>query len=87
MQRMKVFQSFNRRRVARIGSVILTGLVAGSLLWGVAGTSARTEVSLQVNPTSYDFSRVKRLGGVVQTTFTLHYQGEIPLTLRRIWTS
>jgi hypothetical protein len=87
MQRTKILQSFNRRGLAGMGSVILIGLVAWPLLWGRAGARAGTEAGLQVNPASYDFGRVKRLGGVVQTTFTLLYQGETPLTLRRIWTS
>jgi hypothetical protein len=87
MQRMKIFQSFNRRGVAGLRAVLLLGLVAGPLLWGGAGARAGTEAGLTWSPASYDFGRVKRLGGVVQTTFTLHYQGEMPLTLRRIWTS
>jgi hypothetical protein len=87
MQRTKIFQSFNRRGVVGMGYVILIGLVAWPLLWGRAGARAGTEAGLQVSPASYDFGRVKRLGGVVQTTFTLHYQGATSLTLRRIWTS
>jgi hypothetical protein len=87
MQRMKIFQSFNRRGVAGLRAVLLLGLVAGPLLWGGAGARAGTEAGLTWSPASYDFGRVKRLGGVVQTTFTLRYQGEMPLTLRRIWTS
>ena len=87
MQRTKIFQLFNRRGLTGMGSVILIGFVAWLLLWGGAGASAGTEAGLQVNPASYDFGRVKRLGGVVQTTFTLHAQGETPLVLRRIWTS
>jgi hypothetical protein len=87
MQRTKIFQLFKKRWLAGMGSVILIGLVAWLLLWGGAGASVGTEAGLRVSPASYDFGRVKRLGGVVQTTFTLHYQGETPLTLRRIWTS
>ena len=87
MQRTKIFQLFNRRGLTGMGSVILIGLVAWPLLWGGAGARAGTEAGLRVSPASYDFGRVKRLGGGVQTTFTLHYQGETPLTLRRIWTS
>lgn len=87
MLRTNIFRSFNRRGWAGIGSVILISLVAWPLLWGRAGARAGTEASFQVSPASYDFGRVKRLGGVVQTTFALHYQGETPLTLRRIWTS
>jgi hypothetical protein len=87
MQSTNIFWSFNRRWWAGLGSVILIGLVAWLLLWGRAGARAGTEAGLQVSPASYDFGRVKRLGGVVQTTFALHYQGETPLTVRRIWTS
>jgi hypothetical protein len=79
--------SFNRRKWAGIGSVLLLGLVAWPLLWARAPACAGTEAGLQVSPASYDFGRVKRLGGLVQTTFTLHARGEIPLVLRRIWTS
>jgi hypothetical protein len=70
-----------------LGLVLLIGLAAWPLLWREDQARAGTEVGLQVSPASYDFGRVKRLGGVVQTTFTLHYQGETPLTIRRIWTS
>jgi hypothetical protein len=87
MQRTKLFRSFNRRRWAGLGSVILIGLVMWPLLWRGAWARAGTETDLTWSPTSHDFGRVKRLGGAVQTTFTLHYQGETPLTLRRIWTS
>jgi hypothetical protein len=72
MQRTKIFQSFNRRGLTGMGAVILIGLVAWPLLWGGAGARAGTEPGLRVSPASYDFGRVKRLGGVVQTTFTLH---------------
>jgi hypothetical protein len=87
MQRTKIFQLLKKRGLAGMGYVILIGLVAWPLLWGRAGASVGTEEGLRVSPASYDFGRVKRLGGVVQTTFTLHYQGATPLMLRRIWTS
>jgi hypothetical protein len=67
--------------------MLLLGLVAWPLLWTPAPACAEAEAGLQVSPASYDFGRVKRLGGLVQTTFTLHAQGETPLVLRRIWTS
>ena len=67
--------------------MLLFGVVVWPLIWGGAPARAGTEAGLQVSPTSYDFGRVKRLGGLVQTTFTLHAQGETPLVLRRIWTS
>jgi hypothetical protein len=66
---------------------MLIGLMAWPLLWGGAGAYAAPEAGLTWSPASYDFGRVTRLGGVVQTVFTLHYQGETPLTLRRIWPS
>jgi hypothetical protein len=87
MQRTTIVPWLQRRWVAGLRAVLLLGLVAGPLLWGGAGACAGPEAGLTWSPASYDFGRVKRLGGVVQTTFTLHYQGEMPLTLRRIWTS
>jgi hypothetical protein len=76
-----------RRWVRGLRAMLLLGLVAWPLLW--APTLARTEdaAGLQVSPPAYDFGRVKRLGGLVQTAFTLHARGETPLVLRRIWTS
>jgi hypothetical protein len=67
--------------------MLLLGLLACPLLWVPAPTHAQAEASLQVIPTSYDFGRVQRLGGLVHTTFTLRAGGETPLVLRRIWTS
>jgi hypothetical protein len=67
--------------------MLLFSFVVWPLIWRGAPAHAGTEAGLQVSPTSYDFGRVKRLGGLVQTTFTLHAQGETPLVLRRIWTS
>ena len=67
--------------------MLLLGLVAWPLLWAPALARAEAEAGLQVSPASHDFGRVKRLGGLVQTTFTLHARGETPLVLRRVWTS
>ena len=79
----------HRRRGSGLGAVLLPSLVACAwlLLWAPAPARAEAEAGLEVSPASYDFGRVKRLGGLVQTTFTLHAQGETPLVLRRIWTS
>jgi hypothetical protein len=77
----------HRRWVRGLRTMLLLGLVAWPLIWGGAQVRAGTEGGLQVSPASHDFGRVKRLGGLVQTTFTLHAQGETPLVLRRIWTS
>ena len=87
MLRTTIVPWVHRRWVRGLGAMLLLGLVAWPLLWGGARARAGTEVGLQVSPASYDFGRVKRLGGLVQTTFTLHAQGETPLVLRRIWTS
>jgi hypothetical protein len=87
MLRTTIVPWVHRRWVRGLGAMLLLGLVAWPLLWGGAQAGAGTEASLQVNPVSYDFGRVKLLGGLVQTTFTLHAQGETPLVLRRIWTS
>ena len=87
MLRTTIVQWAHRRWVRGLGPMLLLGLVAWPLLWGGAQARAATEAGLQVNPGSYDFGRVKRLGGLVQTTFTLQAQGETPLVLRRIWTS
>jgi hypothetical protein len=75
------------RRGRGLGTSLLLGLMAWLLIWGGAQARAGADAGLQVSPDSYDFGRVKRLGGLVQTTFTLHAWGETPLVLRRIWTS
>jgi hypothetical protein len=87
MLRTTIVPWVHRRWVRGLEAMLLLGLVAWPLIWGGAQVRAGTEGGLQVSPASYDFGRVKRLGGLVQTTFTLHAQGETPLVLRRIWTS
>jgi hypothetical protein len=87
MLRTTIVPWVHRRWVRGLGAMFLLGLVACPLIWGEAQARAETEAGLQVSPASYDFGRVKRLGGLVQTTFTLHVRGETPLVLRRIWTS
>lgn len=77
----------HRRWVAGIGCVILIGLFVWPLLWDGTGARAGSELELRVDPAAYDFGGVQRLGGPVQATFVLQYQGEPPLTIRRIWTS
>jgi hypothetical protein len=83
----KIVRSFSRQGWVGLGSLILVSLVVGLLLWGASEVRAETEGSLTWSPASHDFGRVKRLGGMVSTTFTLRYQGETALVLRRIWTS
>jgi hypothetical protein len=87
MLRTTIVPWVHKRWVRGLGAMLLLGLSACPLIWGGAQARAATEAGLQVNPASYDFGRVKRLGGLVQTTFTLHARGETPLVLRRIWTS
>jgi hypothetical protein len=77
----------HRHRGRGLGAMLLLGLVAWPLLWAPVLARAEAEAGLQVSPASHDFGRVKRLGGLVQTTFTLHARGETPLVLRRVWTS
>ncbi len=87
MPHSTIFPWGHRRGMAGLRAIILIGLVAWALLWEGAVTHAETEGSLTSIPASYDFGRVPRLGGMVQTTFMLRAHGELPLTLRRIWTS
>jgi hypothetical protein len=56
------------------------------LLGGMEATGA-TDSALQVSPVFHDFGVVKRLDGEVYTTFTVHNQGDVPIKIRRIWTS
>ncbi len=70
-----------------VAGMLLSGLVAWVLLWAGAEAHAETAGYLTWSPASYDFGRVPRLGGMVQTTFTLQAHGALPLTLRRLWTS
>jgi hypothetical protein len=69
-----------------IGRLMLISLCAWLLLLGVVGAGT-TSPPLQVSPELHDFGAVKRMGGKVQTTFTLRNQGETALTIRRLWTS
>jgi hypothetical protein len=87
MLRTTIVPWVHRRWVRDLGAMLLLGFVTWPLIWGGAPARAGTESDLQVSPVSYDFGRVKRLGGLVQTTFTLRARGETPLVLRRIWTS
>jgi hypothetical protein len=70
-----------------LSALLLVGFLIWPVLFGGVGANAGSGASLQVRPESYDFGEVKRLGGQVQTTFVIHYQGDAPLKIRRIWTS
>ena len=70
----------------KLRRLMLIGLCTWPLLLGVAGAGT-TPSGLQVSPEAYDFGPVKRMGGKVQTTFTLRNQGETALTIHRLWTS
>lgn len=70
-----------------LGFMLLVGLIGWPLLLGEAGTKSATPSTLRVTPEFHDFGVVKRLGGLVQTTFVVHNQGNTPLKIRRIWTS
>ena len=70
-----------------LGCLVLIGVFTWPVLFGGVGASAGPGASLQISPESYDFGEVKRLGGQVQTTFVIRYQGGTPLKIRRIWTS
>jgi hypothetical protein len=67
--------------------LILVGLLTWLILMGGTAARAGTESSLLVSPGSHDFGAVKRLGGQVHTSFMVHVQGDVPIKIRRIWTS
>ncbi|HXH13330.1 MAG TPA: hypothetical protein VNP04_26580 [Alphaproteobacteria bacterium] len=73
--------------LARIRRVMVVGLLLWPLYHGVQEVGAATDATLQVTPQAHDFGEVKRLGGEVQTTFTVRNGGEAPIKIRRIWTS
>ena len=73
--------------VLRHGRLPVTVLLSGLLLVTSIAGSVAEDSALKVSPDSHDFGPVKRLGGQVHTTFTVHNQGAAPLHIRRIWTS
>ena len=87
MLRATIIPWVHRHWVRGLGAMLRLRLIACPLLWAPAPARAEAAATLQMSPASYDLGRVKRLGGLVQTTFTLHARGETPLVLRRIWTS
>jgi hypothetical protein len=71
----------------RMGPIILVGLFTWSFVLGGTGVRAATDSALRVSPEAYRFGAVRRLGGQVTTTFLVRNQGDVPLKIRRIWTS
>ena len=69
------------------GRLTITVLLSGLLLITSMAGSGAEDAALKVSPDSYDFGPVKRLGGQVHTTFMVYNQGNVPIHIRRIWTS
>lgn len=74
-------------RSLRATGLILITLLSWLLLIAGIASGKGADSSLKVSPPSYDFGEVKRLGGPVHTTFTVHNQGNVAILIRRIWTS
>lgn len=82
---MKIMRT--RPWVEWCGRLMLIGILTWFVLAGGTAARAAKDTALLVTPQSYDFGVVKWLGGQVQTSFDIHYRGDTPLKIRRIWTS